>query len=116
MAGPFEMSTSAKAFNWRIDDENAPAVGCGHIRDAADALEKALSVGSYICGDQFTAADVIISSYINWEMMQGNLRPSRIFKDYVARTEDRPAAKRANQLDDALMAAQKEKEEAAVPA
>ncbi|MGM0769153.1 MAG: glutathione S-transferase family protein [Pseudomonadota bacterium] len=105
MAGPFEMATSAKAYNWRIDDDNVQAVGCGRLEDVVTALEQALSKGPYICGEQFTAADVVVSSYLWWEMMQTHLEPRPVFQDYVARTEARPAAKRANELDDALVAA-----------
>lgn len=116
MAGPFEMSTSAKAYGWRIDENNAPAVGCGRIGDAADVLESVLQKGPYICGEQFTAADIVVSSYVGWEMMQKNLEPRPAFEAYVARTEARPAAKRANQLDDALLASRTAEPEAALPA
>lgn len=102
MAGPFEMATSATAYDWRIDDDNAQAVGCGHIEDTISTLEQALAEGPFICGDQFTAADVLVSSYLWWEIMQKNLPPKDIFQEYISRTENRPAAQRANQLDDAL--------------
>lgn len=102
MAGPFEMATTANAFDWRIDDSNVQAVGCGRLQDVIHSLEQALSKGPYICGEQFTAADVLVSSYLWWEMMQKNLPPNEIFQDYADRMESRPAAKRANQLDDEL--------------
>lgn len=34
--------------------------------------------------------------------MQKNIPPNEVFQDYIKRTESRPAAKRANELDDAL--------------
>ncbi len=102
-AGPLEMAMSAKAFEWKIDKETAKAIGCGMIEDTIDTLEQAVSKGPYICGDQFTAADVVVSSYIGWEIMQKVLEPRPAFTAYVKRTEDRPAAKRANELDDALV-------------
>ena len=102
MAGPFEMATSAAAYGWRIDDDNVQAVGCGRVEDTVNALAQALSDGPYICGGQFTAADVVVSSYLWWEMMQKNMPQKAIFQEYVSRTGARPAAQRANQLDDAL--------------
>ncbi|MBT2774183.1 glutathione S-transferase family protein [Halomonas sp. ISL-60] len=102
MAGPFEMATSAMAYDWKIDSSNAQAVGCGQVADSINTLEKALSESAYICGDQFTAADILVSSYLWWETMQKNILPNEVFKHYIARTESRPAAKRANELDDEL--------------
>lgn len=102
MAGPFEMATSAKAYGWRIDDDNVQAVSSGRLEDVIRALEGALAKGPYICGEQFTAADILVSSYLWWETMQKNLPPNEVFQNYVDRMESRPAAKRANQLDDEL--------------
>lgn len=102
MAGPFEMATSAKAYGWRIDNDNVQAVGSGRLEDVIRALEQALTRRPYICGEQFTAADILVSSYLWWETMQQNLPPNEVFQDYVNRMESRPAAKRANQLDDEL--------------
>lgn len=102
IAGPFEMATSAVAYGWNIDDSNAQAVGCGHIGDSINTLERALETSPYICGDQFTAADIVLSSYLWWGIMQKNIPPKEVFKEYIERTESRPAAKRANAIDDEL--------------
>lgn len=102
MAGPFEMATSAMAYGWKIDSDNAQSVGCGRMDDPINTLEKLLSQTPYICGDQFTAADVLISSYLWWATMQKTIPLTEVFEDYIKRTESRPAAKRANELDDAL--------------
>jgi glutathione S-transferase len=102
VAGPLEMAMTAKANKWRVDSENAQSIGCGLIEDAVNAVEQALKSSPYLCGNQYTAADLLVSSYIGWEMMQKNLEERPIFKEYVARTQSRPAAKRANDLDNAL--------------
>lgn len=103
MAGPFEMATSARAYGWKIDSSNAQAVSCGLVDDSINTLEKVLAQTPYVCGDQFTAADVLVSSYLWWEMSQKNVPSNEVFQEYVKRTESRPAAKRANELDDALL-------------
>lgn len=103
IAGPFEMASTAKAFNWRIDKENQQAVGCGRIEDTFNTLEQALQNGPYICGEQFTAVDVLVASYIGWQLMQKNLEERPVFREYVDRVESRPAAIRAGELDDALV-------------
>jgi glutathione S-transferase len=103
IAGPLEMATTAKAFNWRIDGENAQAVGCGFVKNAIDAMELAIKNGPYICGDQFTTADVLAASYLGWEMQQKVIEERASFREYVDRLQKRPAAVRANELDDALI-------------
>jgi glutathione S-transferase len=102
-AGPLEMATSAKAFGWRIDADNAAAVGAGLYADTLNALEIALTKGPYICGEQFTAADVYVGSHIEWGMMFETLEPRPAFTRYVQRLQARKAAIKANELDDALL-------------
>ncbi|GGD61788.1 glutathione S-transferase family protein [Lacimicrobium alkaliphilum] len=102
-AGPLEMATTAKAYDWRIDAENSQSVGCGLYQNVLDTLETALENGPYLCGEQFTAADVYVGSHISWGMMFKSLEERPSFKRYVQRLESREAAIRANQLDDALV-------------
>lgn len=103
IAGPLEMATTAKACNWVIDEGNAQMVGCGLIDSTVSTLEQALKKGPYLCGEQFTTADLLAASYIGWGMMQKNLDERPVFKQYVERMQSRPAAIRANELDDALV-------------
>lgn len=102
-AGPLEMATTAVAYKWDIDEKNAQSVGCGYVSDTVNTLEMALKSSPYICGEHFTAADLVLSSYIGWAIMQKNMDARPVFTDYVKRCESRPAAVRANQLDDALV-------------
>ena len=102
-AGPVEMATSAKAFNWRLDKDNAESVGCGLYQDMLNTLESALARGPYLCGEQFTAADIYVGSHIEWGMMFETLPAKPCFTAYVQRLQARPAAQRANALDDALL-------------
>lgn len=103
IAGPLEMASTAKAFNWRIDSENSQAVGCGTISDTINTMELAIKDSSYICGDQFTTVDLLAASYLGWEMQQKVIEERAAFREYVDRLQQRPAAVRANQLDDALV-------------
>ncbi|MBZ9610499.1 glutathione S-transferase family protein [Rheinheimera maricola] len=104
-AGPLEMATTAKAYNWRIDADNAQAVGCGLYADTLNALETALTNGPYVCGEQFSAADVYVGSHIEWGMMFETLEKRPAFIEYAQRLQSRPAAIKASQLDDALVTA-----------
>lgn len=104
IAGPLEIATTAKTYNWVIDANNAPVVGCGFPADTENTLALALQNGPYICGDHFTAVDVLAASYIGWQLMQKTLSERPVFREYFERLSARPAARRANELDDALMA------------
>ncbi|HEX5792676.1 MAG TPA: glutathione S-transferase family protein [Rheinheimera sp.] len=101
-AGPLEMATTAKAYNWRLDSDNATSVGCGLYNDTLNALESALIQGPYLCGEQFTAADIYVGSHIGWGMLFGTLEKRPAFTEYVQRLQAREASIRATQLDDEL--------------
>ncbi len=103
-AGPLEMATTAKAFDWRIDADNAVSVGSGLYQNMVDTLETALTNGPYLCGEQFTAADIYVGSHIQWGMMFKTLEQRPAFTDYAQRLQAREAAIRATALDDALHA------------
>ena len=101
-AGPLEMATTAKTFNWNADEDSQRALGFGCYEDTVDALEMALTHGPYICGRRFTAADVYVGSCINWGLLFGSLDKRPPFEPYVQRLNARPAAMRAFELDEAL--------------
>ena len=103
-AGPVEAVVTAKSLGLLAPADKAAMAGYGTFEDTIGALETAVSGGPYICGDQFTAADVYVGSQIGWGMMFGSIEKRPAFEDYYARISDRPAAKRAAELDDALMA------------
>jgi len=103
IAGPLEMATTAKAFGWDIDGEKAVSAGCGRIEDTVNTLEKELQKRSYLCGDHFTAADLLAASYLGWEMQQKIIEERPAFREYVDRIGARPANIRAEELDNALI-------------
>ena len=51
----------------------------------------------------FTAADVYVGSQIGFGMMFGTLEKRPAFQEYLERVSNRPAWKRANELDEALV-------------
>ena len=103
-AGPVEAAVTNKALKVEVSEEQSRFVGYGNFDAAIDALELALKPGPYICGDQFTAADLYVGSQIGYGMMFGSIEKRPLFEDYFGRLQARPAAIRARELDDALMA------------
>lgn len=90
------MNAKAFALNMRM-------VSFGRYDDTIGALEKALAHGPYICGEQFTAADVYVGSSLGWGMMTGSIEKKPVFGEYVSRVYARPAAQRANSLNEAQL-------------
>ena len=107
-AGPVEAAVTNKALKVEVGPEQKGFVGYGCFEETIDNLERAILPGPYICGDQFTAADVYVGAQIGWGMMFGTIDKRPSFEDFVGRVQSRPAAIRANELDDALMPKQEE--------
>jgi glutathione S-transferase len=103
-AGPVESAVTAKALGLLAPKEKAAMAGYGTFDDVMNALEVAVREGPYICGDQFTAADVYVGSQIGWGLQFGTIEKRPAFEAYTARLREREAAQRASQLDDADMA------------
>lgn len=102
-AGPVEAAVAAKSLGLLAPADKKATVGYGSFEDTISALEYAVSSGPYICGEQFTAADVYVGSQIGWGLMFGTIEKRPAFVDYAARIQSRPAAIRAREIDDAAM-------------
>jgi len=60
----------------------------------------------YLAGDRFSAADLYVASHLNWGMGFGTIEKRPAFEAYAGRLGQRPAALRAAEIDNALLAAQ----------
>ncbi len=99
-AGPVESAVTARSLGWEVPDGKNGMVGFGSYADTINTLETALDVGPYLCGEQFTAADVYVGSHIGWGLQFGTIEARPAFAEYVQRNHNRPAAKRASQLNE----------------
>jgi glutathione S-transferase len=102
-AGPVEAAVTGKALGLLAPADKKAMAGYGSFEETIDALERAVSGSQYICGNQFTAADVYVGAQLGWGMMFGTIEKRPAFSEYFERLQARPAAKRANELDDAAM-------------
>jgi glutathione S-transferase len=103
-AGPVEAVASIKMLGVEVPAEKRATVGFGSPADVLNALERALSQGDYLLGDRFSAADVYLGSQVVWGIQFGTLEKRPAFEAYAARLMSRPAARRAREIDDALVA------------
>ena len=107
IAGPVEAAVSNKALGVVVPKERERMMGYGNFQLVMDTLEKALSRGDYLVGSSFTAADLYVGSALGFGMMFGGIEKRPVFERYCQRLFDRPASKRARELDDALVGQQK---------
>ncbi len=104
-AGPLEAATTNKSLGFVTPPERERMAGYGTLDHVLDTLDGALARTDYIAGDRFSAADVYVGSQIGWGMMVGAIAARPAFVKYWQRLAARPAARRAKEIDDALMAA-----------
>lgn len=111
-AGPGEAVMTAKSLNLLAPPDKAGQAGYGSLEATVNALEYAVSQSPYLTGDSFTAADLYVGSQLNWATMWGLFDKRPAFQSYIDRISDRPAARRAREIDDALVAEAKAREPA----
>jgi glutathione S-transferase len=102
--GCVEQAMIDKAYP-RAEQPRRGMLGYGDYDLVMDVLAKAVSEGPYLMGEQFTAADVVVGSTLRWGMMFDLLPKRAEFVDYTGRLAERPALKRASELDQKLAAA-----------
>lgn len=105
-AGPLEAAVTAKSLGLLAPSDKARMSGYGSFEQVVDALETAVSgAGPWLLGDRFSALDVYLGSQIGWGLPFKSLPERDAFKAYAGRLFQRPAAIRAREMDDALIAA-----------
>jgi glutathione S-transferase len=94
-AGCFEPALLDRMLK-RPPAEPKSTVGWGSYEDVVATLKTALDDGPYVLGEKFSAADVYVGAQIRWAMMFGapGLKGEKLFDDYVARLNARPALQR----------------------
>jgi glutathione S-transferase len=92
--GILEPAATARFQGW---DKEKPT-GFGKFEDIEGAVSRQLEKTPYICGDTFTAADILIGSGV--QFFKRTLFPARKhYDDYVARLISRPAYARGQARD-----------------
>ena len=107
-AGPVEAAVTGKAMGLLAPPDKKGMAGYGSFEETIDTLEQAVSQTPYLCGDQFTAADLYVGAQLGWGMMFGTIDKRPAFVDYVGRLQSRPAAVKAREIDDAAMPKQEQ--------
>ncbi|MFP3921306.1 MAG: glutathione S-transferase family protein [Dichotomicrobium sp.] len=102
-AGPLEAAVTNNMLGVEVPQDKQGMVGYGSLQTVLDTIEAALDGRDTLVGDSFTAADLYLSAHIGWGMRFGTIEERKVFSRYVEPHLARPAGKRANEIDDALM-------------
>ena len=103
-SGPVEAAFSNKAAGFEPTPERQAMFGYGNYDLAMGALEQYLASKPFITCDRFTAADLFVGAMVGFMLQFNLLEPRAAFTDYVARVTDRPAYRRAREIDGKLIA------------
>ena len=91
VAGCGEPAMSNKAMGWEPTPERQRSFGYGSYDLTMNALEQAVAGRRHIAADHFTAADLYVSSFLNFGMMFGVIEKRPAFEAYVKPHVERPA-------------------------
>jgi predicted DNA-binding transcriptional regulator YafY/glutathione S-transferase len=104
--GCLEPAASNHAIGWDPTPDLEMRFGYGSYSRVLDTLAAWLDGRTYVAGDSFTAADVLLASHLQWGMMTGMIEKRRAFEVYIETHVHRPAAKRADEQIEKLTAQQ----------
>ena len=105
-AGPIEAAASNRALGFVVPPERKGMIGYGSYEETLAAVEAAVGARApYLLGEQFSAADVYLGSHLAFGMRFGTIEKRPGFEAYCALLEQRPARRRAVEMDDAAAAA-----------
>jgi glutathione S-transferase len=101
-AGPLEAAITNKSLGVEVQKERERSVGYGSFEQVLSVIESTLKDKTYIAGNRFSAADLILSSYLKFYMTFGIIPDHSVFTDYCTFHKNRPAAHRAETIDEDL--------------
>ena len=103
-AGPTEAAITNRAQGWEVPADKERMFGYGNSDRVIAVLDELFSARDYVCGDRFTAADVYVGSQIMFPLQFGMLPERDSFTSYRDRLQQRPAYKRATDIDEKIIA------------
>lgn len=86
------------------------SAGYGTESDLLGTLEAVIGEREHLVGDGFTAADLMVAAFVGFYMQFKMLQPRPAFVRFAQLHESRPAARRADAIDEALIAKAKQAE------
>ena len=106
-AGPLEYAIVNRSFGWEAAPEHRGRIGYGDYDTVVRVLADHLRGRTYAVGDRFSAVDVVLGAQVGFGLRFGTLPSDPALAAYWEGIADRPAARRANETDDRLLAERK---------
>jgi glutathione S-transferase len=106
-AGPLEYAIVNRSMGWEAEPDKRGRIGYGTFEEVVATLAAHLRDRDFFCDNRFSAADVYVGAQIGWGLRFGTLPAESAFTAYWDRLKDRPAARRAAEIDDRLLAERK---------
>jgi len=102
-AGPIEAVFTARAIGWEVPADKQGMAGFGNFDLAIDTVAAAIAGKAFLAGDRFSAADLYVASQLDFMLGFGLLAPRPEFDAYLEPLRERPAWRRAKEIDAALL-------------
>lgn len=98
-AGPWDAANSDRALKVEIADEQKKHIGYGNFQDTYTALIQGLEQAQpYLCGEQFTAADVFVGSMLFWQLKMAEIESHPAIEKYLDAVKSRKNLKNPQTL------------------
>ena len=107
-AGPVEYAVTNKSMGWEAADLQAQGrLGYGSFERVIETLKGVLSSRHYLCDGRFSVVDLYLGAQVGFGLLTGSIPAEPAFAAYWGRIKDRPAARRAQEADNRLIAERK---------
>ncbi len=107
-AGPVEYAVTNKSMGWEVQDLQAQGrLGYGSFERVIETLKGELSSRDYLCDGRFSVVDVYLGSQVGFGLLSGSIPAEPEFQAYWDRIKARPAALKAQETDNRLIAERK---------
>lgn len=91
ISGPWEAASTNKMLGIDVKAEQKMSVGYGDYEDAYNAFVQGLGEASpYLCGEQFTAADVSVAAMLFWQLKTNEVQSHPAIERYLENISKRP--------------------------
>ena len=105
-AGPLEQALFVNSLGVELAEGKKTMAGFGDYKRTLDTLEAAVTASDYITGDRFTAVDLYVAAHISAGVFMKTLEKRPALIEFSKRMNERPAALRAAEIDNALLGKQ----------
>ncbi|WP_315080099.1 glutathione S-transferase family protein [Acinetobacter guillouiae] len=83
-AGPWDAANTDRALKVEITNEQKMHIGYGNFQDTYTALIQGLEQAQpYLCGEQFTVADVFVGSMLFWQLKMAEIESHPAIEKYL---------------------------------